>query len=267
MAKISGRELYANPDAAKHSFECLFAELYPILPVSDGSRSTFIEKDGSKLIQNHIKDFDATNLSFIQSDIADLDGPIAKVIRCMNVLLYFNSEEKEKMLTKLSDLLEPGGLLIAGTNGMGIQNRYIVYEKNADTMFQREFAFSLDNLGYIATMPYFTIHENDAEAMLLADLCRAIRDDRSFWSDFCKRLDDMLEKREFCRRRPDGFLQILNESMTTSEYLKKNSLVWRQMAEEGFSDRAVDVLIRTGYNAWKNSVDDIAIQPPVDYGK
>jgi hypothetical protein len=35
----------------------------------------------------------------------------------------------------------------------------------------------------------------------------------------------------------------------------------------GYTDMAVDVLIKPGYNAWKNAVVDIAIQPPFDYGK
>lgn len=265
MANISGRALYADPDAARRSFEHLFADLHPILPTSDGSESASIQKDGTKLIHNHIKDFEADNLSFIQSDIEDLDGPVAKVIRCMNVLLYFKNEEKKGILTKLSDLLETGGLLITGTNGMGIQNRYMVYGKSADGLFPREFAFSLDNLGYIAVMPYFTIHEEDTEAMLLADLSRTIRADRSFWSDFSKRLDDILEQLGFCRRQSDSFLQILNETVTAREFLKKNNWVWKQMAQEGYSDRALDVLINAGYNAWKNPVGDIAIQPPVDY--
>jgi hypothetical protein len=266
MMNISGRELYANPDVAKRSFEHLFAELHPILPASDGSGSASMERNGTKLIRNHIKDFEADNLSFIQSNIEDLDGPIAKVIRCMNVLLYFNSEEKKRMLMKLSDLLETGGLIIAGTNGIGIQNRYMIYGKGVDGLVPREFALSLDNLGYISAMPYFTIQENDAEAMLLADLLRAIRADRFFWSDFSKRLDEILEQLGFCRRRSDGFLQIINEAVTTREYLKNNFLVWRQMAEEGYSDRAVEVLNKVGYNAWKNPVGDIAVEPPLDLG-
>jgi hypothetical protein len=179
----------------------------------------------------------------------------------MNVLLYFDSAERKRMLTKLADLLETGGLLIAGTNGMGIQTRYMVYGKNADGLFPCEFAFSLDNLGYFAVMPYFTIHEADEEAMLLADLARTIRNDRCFWSDFCNRLDGLLEQRGVCRRRSDGFLEIIREAATTKEYLKNNLLLWKQMAEAGYPDMAVDVLIKAGYNAWKNSVGDIVVEP------
>ena len=267
MMDISGRALYANPDAAKRRFEHLYAKLRPLLPASDGSRSASIEKDGIKLIHNHIKNFEAKNLSFIQSDIEDLNGPIARVIRCMNVLLYFDSKEKKRILTKLADLVENGGILIAGTNGMGIQTRYTVYEKDANGLLPREFAFSLDNLGDIAVMPYFTIHEADEEAMLLADLFRTIRSDRSFWSGFCDRLDGILEKRGGCRRRSDGFLEIVKEPATTKEYLKNNLLLWKQMAEAGYADMVVDVLIKAGYKVWKNSVGDIAMQPPIDYGK
>jgi SAM-dependent methyltransferase len=267
MMNISGKALYANPAAARRRFKNLFAALQHLLPPSDGNASTSIQKDGLTLIYKHIKDFESDNLRFIQSDIEDLDGPTARVVRCMNVLLYFKTDEKKRLLAKLADLLETGGILIAGTNGMGIQARYTVYEKDANGLFPREFAFSLDNLGDIAVMPYFTIHENDAEAMLLADLSRTIRNDRLFWSDFCDRLDGILEQRGFCRRRSDGFLEILKEAATTKEYLKNNLLLWNQMGKAGYADMAVDVLIEAGYNAWKNPVGDIAIQPPVDYGK
>jgi hypothetical protein len=267
MMNISGRALYADPDAARRRFKNLFSELQPLLPVSDGSESASIEKDGTRLIQDHIKNFEKDNLTFIQSDIEDLNEPIANVIRCMNVFLYFNSEEKKRLLTRLVDLLETGGMLIAGTNGMGIQNRYTVYGKNSDGLYPREFAFSPDNLGDIAVMPFFTIHDCDEEAILLADLLSTIRNDRSFWSGFRNRLDGILEQIGVCHRRSDGFLQILKEASSTEEYMKNNFLLWKQMEEEGYSDMAVDVLRKAGYTAWKNSVGDIAIQPPANYGK
>lgn len=266
MMNISGRALYAHPDVAMRRFKDQFTALQPLLPASDGSKSTSIQKNGIKLIQNPIKDFETANLSFIQSKIEDLDTPMAAVIRCMNVLLYFDSEKRKRMMSKLADLLETDGLLIAGTNGMGIQTRYMVFGKSADGLSPREFAFSLDNLGAIGAMPFFSIHEKDAEAILLADLSRTIRNDRSFRSDFSNLLDGILEKRGICRRRSDGYLQILNEPATTREYLKNHFLVWRQMAEAGYTDRAVAVLVQAGYNAWKNPVGDIAVAPPVDGG-
>jgi hypothetical protein len=36
------------------------------------------------------------------------------------------------------------------------------------------------------------------------------------------------------------------------------------MEEEGYLDRAVNVLGQAGYNAWKNPVGDIAIRPSAE---
>jgi len=119
--------------------------------------------------------------------------PPAKVVRCMNVLIYFEPEIKNRMLRQAGELLDDDGILIAGTNGLGIQCRYAVYCKGANGMFPKEFAFGLDNLGPIVFMPFFTLHENDPEANLLADLAGAIRADRSFWPDFSNRTDELLQ--------------------------------------------------------------------------
>jgi hypothetical protein len=124
-----------------------------------------------------------------------------------------------------------------------------------------EFAFSLDNIGHIVFMPFFTIHENDPEAMLLAELAGTIRSNQSFWPEFSQRQDDLLKQQGICQRRSDGFLHFPEDEMTIGEYLERNALLWRQMEEEGYLDRAVNVLGQAGYNAWKNPVGDIAIRP------
>lgn len=55
--------------------------------------------------------------------------------------------------------------------------------------------------------------------------------------------------------------------MPIGEYLERNALLWRQMKEEGYTDRAVNVFGQAGYDAWKNSVGDIAIRPSVTTNK
>ena len=37
--------------------------------------------------------------------------------------------------------------------------------------------------------------------------------------------------------------------------------LWEQIAGEGYLDGAVDVLRQSGWEAWKNPVDDIAVRP------
>jgi CheR methyltransferase, SAM binding domain len=264
LMNSSGRALYANPDAAKNRFNKLFTDLFPLLRNPKGTTSETVEKDGNKLIYNHIRNFEADNLTFLKADIKELKLPPVEVIRCMNVLIYFKPEIRRKMLAQAGKLLDDGGILIAGTNGLGIQSRYAVYQKGAYGLSLNEFAFGLDNLSDIVFMPFFTIHENDTEAELLAELAAVIRADRSFWPDFNSRIDDLLQHQDICQRKADGFLHFQEQEMSPVEYLKKNAVLWRQMDKEGYLDRAVDVLERAGYDSWKNPVGDIAIRPSVN---
>lgn len=257
----SGRALYEDPDGTRRRFESLYADLSSQLPASDGKVSQRIEKEGSKLIHHHIRDFETDNLTFVKEDLMQFDLPPATVIRCMNILIYFDPRSREKMLAHAGKLLADGGMLIAGTNGYGIQTRYAVYRKNRDALIAREFAFSLDNLGHIVFMPWFSMHENDPEAMLLAELTGAIRRDRQFWPSFSGRLDELLKSQEICFRGPEGFLQPLTEKMPLAEYFQKNVAIWQQLMEDGYPARTVEALERSGYKAWINAVGDIAIEP------
>ena len=259
----TGRALYTAPDAARERFGKLFADLFPLLRNSDDTKSEAVEKNGNRLIHNHIRDFETDNLTFVKSDFGELGVRSAKVIRCMNVLLYFKPEIQKTMLAQVGKLLDDDGILIAGTNGLGGQSRYAVYKKDADGLFPDEFAFGLDNLGHIAFMPWFTIHDNDPETMLLADLAGTIRADRSFRTDLGNCQDELLRRGDICERKTDGYLHFSRE-ISPAEFMKKNIMMWQQMDEEGYVDRAVEVLERAGHKAWRNSVGDIAVRPPAD---
>ncbi len=262
LMDVTGRALYADPAATRNRFNTLFEDLYPLLENANNAKSETVEKDGNRLIHNHIRDFETDNLTLIKSDIMEIELSFAKVIRCMNILIYFEAEIREKMLLQVGDLLDDDGILIAGTNGLGIQSRYAVYQKGENGLFPGEFAFSLDNLGHIVFMPWFTIHENDPEAMLLAKLTGALRAKGSFWADFGNRVDTLLKHQGICRRGSDEFLHFPEKDMSPGEYLEKNAGLWRQMVTEGYLERAVDILGQAGYDAWKNSVGDIAVRPP-----
>ncbi len=264
LMNASGRALYADPASARARFEKLFAELVPLLQDSDGTASKSVERDGNKLIHHYIRNFESDNLTFIQSDIGEADLPLANVMRCMNLLIYFKPEIGKKMLQDLGELLEDEGILIVGTNGLGIQSRYAIYQKGRNGIRLREFAFGLDNLGHITFMPWFTIHENDSDALMLAKLTGTIRANQQFWDNFSNRLDELLQYHDICERGSDGFLHFYQEAMPPNEYIEKNANIWQQMTAEGFLERAVDALKQAGYNAWQNSVNDIAVQPSAE---
>lgn len=257
----TGRELYQDPKGTRKYFNRLFLRLQKdgLSPHKDKSR--IVEKDGCRLIQNHVHDFETDNLSFIKSDICDVDLPPVKVIRGMNVYIYFDPDTRKKMLKQTARFLDDDGIMIVGTNGLSIQTRYFVYKKNATGLFTHEFAFSPDNMGPISFMPWFTIHENDPEAMALAELSKVIRSNTSFWTDFSNDIDMLLKENEICRRGPDGFFQFPKEEMQFSEYMLKIRSIWNELDNKGYTDGAIGVLKKAGYTAWKNRVGDIAVKP------
>ncbi len=259
-----GRSLYADPETAQNRFQRLFSDLFPLLRKSDGSKSETIEKDGDRLIHHHIRDYETENLRFIESDLADVNLDPANVIRCMNLFLYFDPETRKRMLRRSEDLLQSDGIMIVGTNGLGIQTRYAVFRNGSNGLSATEFAFTPDNLGPIVFMPWFTIHEDDPEAALLARMARAVRADTPFWRAFRGRVDELLDCHGICRRGTDGFLTF-HQEIPPKEYLMKNAQLWSQVEAEGFVEGAVDALRRSGYDAWKNPVGDVAVRPPDDF--
>ena len=264
MMTVSSRAMYADSEATRKRFNTLFADLFPLLPELDDHMQAVVEHGGNRLIYNHIRDFESDNLIFIKSDLKNLNVAPAAVIRCMNLLIYFDPAVRKKMLLQASEHLENDGFLIAGTNGPGIQARYAVYHKDKIGLVLNEFAFSLDNLGPIVFMPWVTMHDNDPEAMLLADIIGMLRRERTFWPGFSRRVDDLLQRYGICQRGEDGFLHFSEKEMTPSKYLKQNVKMWEQIEYEGFHDRAVYALKCAGYTAWRNPVGDVAIWPAAD---
>ena len=80
-------------------------------------------------------------------------------------------------------------------------------------------------------------------------------------SDHWRPLTESLKNHGICQRGSDGFLNFLDEEMSPNEYLEINTMMWRQLEEEGYLSGAVDTLKRAGYDAWVNAVNDVAILP------
>ncbi len=258
-----GHSLYVDLEKTKNRFNTLFSNLFPLIsPSIDNSKSQIFEKDGNKLIHGYIRDFEKNNLSFIETDIRELKIEFAQVVRCMNVLLYFEPKVKNKMLTQINDILDDNGIVIAGTNGIGIQSRYFIYRKIAGRTIPVEFAFSPDNLSPLTFMPWFTIHEHDSEAILLSELTGTIRADKLFWKDFSSRIDTLLKDHDICQRGSDGFLHFLTSEMVPGDYAQRTYKLWQQVDKEGYIDSVLNILNLAGYNSWKNPVGDIAVHPP-----
>ena len=259
------KPLHDNRESERVRFKSLFADLLPLLKTREGRTSQTVEKNGHKLVYDHIRDYERENLKFIESDIESLDVPPARVIRCMNVLLYFNKKVRAEMMSAIGQMLAKDGLLISGMNHpFGIYNRYAVYGRAGWGISPTEFAFSPDNLRPLGVGPWLTINDEDEEANLLADLTGAIRADKFFWQEFNQFVDELQVKYEICMRGEDGFNRFPEDALTEPPGVlqQKTTALWRDVDAEGYTNGAVDALTRAGYQAWKNSVGDIAVLPP-----
>lgn len=252
-------------EALRARFLARFAELRPLLAETGPETAARVEQNGCRLVANHIRDYEKPNLAFLETDIGALDLPPARFVRCMNVILYFPPERRERMLADIGCQLEENGLLVTGFNHpFGIYARYTIYWKEGTHLRPCEFAFSLDNLGPLGIGPWLTLADADGEAGLLADLIAAIRRDHLFWSDFSRRLDELRDLYGICRRDADGFIQFTAETRSAPPMAlqKKTATLWTQLDAEGYTEGAVAALGRAGFTAWKNAVGDVAVLPP-----
>ena len=264
MMTRSGLMMYTDPQATRKHFETLFETLAPRLANPGSGAVGTAAWDGHRLIHNPIREFESTNLTFMETAIETLKLPPVQAVRCMNVLVYFQLPAQREMLRKTAALLGENGLLIAGTSGFGIDSRYTVYRATDGALIPREFAFSFENLRSLGIMPYFTIHAGDREATLLADLMGVIRAAPSFWPAFSKRVDTLLAQKRIGRRDADGFLLPPPEEIPRSAIRDRMAAMWQQLVSEGFLDGAINTLESAGYEAWKNAAGDIAVRPPSD---
>lgn len=260
----SARALNVDPENARQQFREHFSELHRQLGKPKNKSSTSVENNCFKLVHNHIYDFESENLSFFKAEIGEAKVSAAQLVRCMNVLLYHTPEVRQSIIKAIKSMLSEHGRLICGTNNLlAKSNRYTVYEKTEGNLQPIEFAFSLDNLRPTDILPWFTIQEIDPEASLLARLMNSIRSNRLFWSDFSRRVDVLLQDSGIYSRGQDGFTTLCDgvRDLSPQQIAEKVDAVWERIDSEGYTEGAVESLLRDGYSAWKNQVGDIAIFP------
>jgi hypothetical protein len=259
------KPLNDTPEAVRARFQALFADLYTHLTAEGERGSPAVEAAGNRLVVDHIRDYETENLKFIKAEMEDVDLPPARFIRCMNVLLYFEADVRQRMLSRMGERLDTDGLLVVGFNHpFGIYARYAVYEKTKRGVRPREFAFSMDNLRPLGIGPWLTLNEEDKDAALLADLTCAMRSDRRFWPAFDRRVDQLREDFGICRRGDDGFSHFSREVLDAppAVMIEKAEALWTTIEKEGYKAGAIAALRRAGYTAWENRSGDIGVLPP-----
>jgi hypothetical protein len=255
------RSLYNDEAATFRHFGDLFAELREKLPVSRNGECTAIEHEGARLVCNPIRSYEGPNLTLIQAGLGE-DVPPANIIRVFNVLFYFDSAFRTRAEQWALRTLLPGGLFLCGADAAKtLEARYSVYRKEQDALVRKEFAFSLDNMRPPTIVTFFCLHDQEKETFELAKLVGVLNSDEEFRAGYDLRLDELLAEKKILIRQADGFLAPPRDAIDATAWTAARVAIHQQLAEEGFVDRAVSVLKRAGYHAWKNPVGHLAVEP------
>ena len=255
-------KMFQNPEETRLRFSRLFEQLIGDLPVSDPLKATAIEKNAIKLIKNPVKNYETKQLSFLRGGIGQFDIQGADIIRCFNVLFYFDRAFRHQTLKWVVDNLKPNGTFICGSNDpLGTLCKYTMYLKEGEDLVEKEFAFSIDNLRPLGIVTWFTLHEDDYETCRVVDAIGTIRADSEFCRDFDIALDAILTELGLCPRGEDGYLGGIDPSIPPMQIGERFLEIENRLAQSGYVDRAISVLQKTGYNASRNSIGHIAITP------
>ena len=255
--------LTRDPEATKARFRSLLGKALADYPEARGTSLFRIEVDGMALTANPILEYASANLNFAQAgfDELELEGP-ADVIRCMNVMIYFDHATRVRVLGRANELLRDGGLFLAGLNwALSIYCRYAIHQKNGDSMVPREFAFGVESARPLELVPLYRLHEDDQNCRALMECVRLLRQDPEFMAEFDPIMDALQEENAFCPRGEDGYLRGVDPD-TPPEHLQEG---FRNMVQEldhrGLSERAAESLRRTGLDSWRNEVGHVAVDP------
>lgn len=266
QAGIPDAERYAallqDAAATVARFTGLQRQLLASLPAGDAATLATVEQDGARLVKYVIGEYERPNLTFRRGAIGDGDVGDLDVVRCFNVLMYFDRAFRQQTVDWAGEVLKPGGVLLCGINWLhSIESRYTVYRREGEHIVAKEFAFSIENLRpYVTPVPWYSIYDDDYDTGLLARLVGTLRSDDQFRQDFDTRLDQLLAEHDLFARDDDGYLRFTREGLTP-EVMGLGVEVAEQLDREGYVERAVAVLQQAGYSAWRNCVGHVAIDP------
>jgi len=254
--------LYQDQVATRAHFSELFAKLRGNLDGVDSGEMSVVEQDGGRLVRNPLRSYETKNLSFQEGGIGDVSIENLDAVRCMNVLMYFDSDARMKARDWIAQILKPNGIFICGVNWFKSTNsRYTVFRKENEHLAAKEFSFSIDNIRTLQIVTWFALHDTDDETCRLAEALRVLRSDVDFLRDFDQALDRIFALHQICARKPDGYLGGISEDITPAELERRLSAAESEIASEGFGEKAVKVLQNAGYDAWLNCVGHISITP------
>jgi hypothetical protein len=215
--------------------------------------------DGSRLFVDPKSAYERDGLTFGIGGIGQIDASEMDVIRCFNVLYYFDDDFRQKALDWFATVLADGGILVIGGDwAFTTECRYFLYQKEGDHMLPREFTFSLDNVVPFGVVPFFSLHPRDRGMTLLARMVRTLREDPDFLARYYEVTDGLRTEFGICARDADGFYGNVDENMDPGTLWTGAMSIAERIGEE-MGDQAVDVLRAAGHDAWVNEIGMVSV--------
>ncbi len=253
--------LYQDRPATLRHFSELFARLRPQLPEPAEGRSASVSSEGTRLVHRPWLEYERPNLKLVQAGIG-ADFEVVDAIRCFNVLIYFDAPFRRQAEDWALRTLRPDGLFLCGADaGRTTEARYSVYRRENGQLEPKEFAFSLDNLRPFTTTPWFVMHDGEREAWMLSRLVGILRSDGGFRRSYDRRMDELLQEKRLLVRDRDGCLAAAPNQLEPSEWVPAREKILNTLENEGFLEAAVAILGKAGFNAWRNHVGHVAVNP------
>ncbi len=215
--------------------------------------------DGSKLIVDPKRSFERERLTFGLGGIGQIELSELDVIRCFNVLYYFDNDFYEQALEWFESVLaDKGVVLIGGDWAFTTECRYILYQKEGNVLQAKEFSFSLDNVVPLGLLTFYTLHENDRCTHLLAKLVRTLRQNETFLSQYYELIDKLRADTNICARQDNGFYGSVDPEMDPGTLWKGAANMGNIIAFELGQD-AVNILKKAGWNAYLNEIGLVSV--------
>ena len=251
-----------DPAGTRAYFSQLFRALTAQHQESGSNEVKPAESKGMRLVTNPIGAYESPNLSFQTAGIGMVDTQGVDVVRCFNVLVYFDRPFRNEALAWFTEILKDNGLLLCGVNSFfSRSSRYTVFQREQGRLVEKEFALGIDTLRVSSdVVPWWAFHNDDVErnrqAILVAQICA----DPAFRRDFDSRLDALLAEHELFKRGTDGYLTSWGSEMPADKN-ERLAQINDQLDQEGYVEGAVHVLAQAGYEAWRNCVGHISVDP------
>jgi len=249
-----------DPSGTKAYFSQLFRSLMDRQQELGAHEGTPIEFNGGRLVTNPIGAYESPNLSFQTAGIGAVDIQGVDVVRCLNVLVYFDRPFRDKALSWFTEIVRDGGLILCGENSLcSISSRYTVFQREQGRLVEKEFAIGIDTLRVpYDVIPWWAFYNDEVEMNRQAIVVAQIRADTAFRRDFDNRFDALLAEQRLFKRGTDGYLISWGSEMPADKN-ERLAQINEQLDQEGYVEGAVTVLKQAGYNAWRNCVGHISV--------